>query len=486
MAEFLGGYDRRTRRVILLAGAAAIAVLGAAVTLSSTAKREAPAFERRAFFPDLGDRLQDVARLEIVSAEDTITVERDGDGGWIVPQKDGYPADIRPLREVFEGLRGLEILSPKTANAGWHSHLELKAPEQDGKAVKLRLTDADGAEIAALLVGKDDETGEVSGRNRFHARKPGENQTWLVTGRIARETNPASWLDTGLLDVDRDVIHSARIVPAEGDAYTVSRPNADAIDYSLDALPEGRETRSTFVVNGVATAIAGLDFEDVMAREGLPTGEDDAEPAPLATATFRTFDGLVLDVTQFAGEGEEERWVALAARVEPPMVQETSQDSSSNEPSTDADVGDADAGDADAGDAKGSSDAQADEQQAAEGAASDAPTTPEDPVAEEAAEDMAAEPRKTAVISAEVGAMVNRINRLAEGRVFKIASYSAEQMAKPLEDLLTPLETPADAPATDPVEDPEVLMPEMEQVGGAPSGNKATENNSEPDDSDGR
>ncbi len=82
--------------------------------------------------------------------------------------------------------------------------------------------------------------------------------------------------------------------------------------------------------------------------------------------------------------------------------------------------------------------------------------------------------------------MVNRINRLAEGRVFKIASYSAEQMAKPLEDLLTPLETPADAPATDPVEDPEVLMPEMEQVGGAPSGNKATENNSEPDDSDGR
>ncbi|MGF1454193.1 MAG: DUF4340 domain-containing protein [Alphaproteobacteria bacterium] len=409
MAEFLGGYDRRTRRVILLAGAAGLAVLGAVATLGSTTEREAPAFERRAFFPDLTGQLRSVAKVEIVSVDGTVTIERDGDGVWIVPEKDGYPADIRPLREVFEGLRSLDILAPKTANAGWHSHLDLKAPERDGKAVKLRLTDAEGGEIAALLVGKEDETGEVSGRDRFHARRPGENQTWLVTGRVARDTDPASWLDTRLVEVDREAVRSVEVTPAEGPAYRASRADRRTPDYTLDAIPEGRETRSPFIINGVAGAIAGLTFEDVMARDDLTT-DGAAEPDPVATAIYRTFDGLVVEVTQFEEGAEEgsdapaERWVTLAARAEPP----------------------APPAEPDAADAQGED----------ETAASTDDPAPEgdDPAAPEKAP-------QTGVISAEVGALVNRINRLAEGRVFRLASYTAEQMAKPLDELLTPTDT---------------------------------------------
>ncbi len=415
MMGFLSHYDQRTRMVILLAGATVLALAIAVFFVNSSVERSGPTHTPGAFFPELTSQLDSVTRIELADADSAITLERGEDGLWRHPDKDNYPASVRPLRALFEGLRGLQALTPKTANPEWHGFLDLEAPEQGGKSVRISLSDQSGNRLAGLLLGKPDETGEVSGRDRFHVRRIDDNQTWLVSGQLPRDMDVADWLDTQLFEITRQDIHRTEITLATKEPFTLQLPDRQSADYSLSPLPEGRTLREPYIVNGIATAITNIDIEDVLPRDALGVFTF------VGTFTYQTFDGLVIDVEQMQRAGEEDYWLSFSARAVPPLV------------SAEGEKGKAATESGEAGSVTGEADqvgsVEATQDQTPQGA-----------------------------ISAEVGAMVNRINGLAKGRAFRVPSYQAEQMAKSIEDLLEAEASPEDEESSDDVgsaEDPE-------------------------------
>ncbi len=62
---------------------------------------------------------------------------------------------------------------------------------------------------------------------------------------------------------------------------------------------ENRELLSEYEANGIASVLAGLKFDDVAKAETVVP-----DPSSTVVATFRTFDGLVVEITGFASNGK--------------------------------------------------------------------------------------------------------------------------------------------------------------------------------------
>lgn len=80
--------------------------------------REAP------LFPRLPEQAASVRRIEIISANGRVTLHgRDAD--WRVAEKHEFPASAAKVRALLEGLAGLVLIEPRTADPERHAALDL-------------------------------------------------------------------------------------------------------------------------------------------------------------------------------------------------------------------------------------------------------------------------------------------------------------------------------------------------------------------------
>jgi hypothetical protein len=104
-------------------------------------------------FPGLTDRLQNVAKIEIVGAKETLTLAQQG-GKWELPDRAGYPANQGKVRTLLTDLTELRRSEPKTSNPAEYARLGLEDPTAPNAASHLvRVLDAKGASLAELVVG---------------------------------------------------------------------------------------------------------------------------------------------------------------------------------------------------------------------------------------------------------------------------------------------------------------------------------------------
>ena len=104
-------------RTLGIVAAVTLAALAAAIGLNHTRK---PASELRSepLVPGLKDEVNAITKLSVIGAGNAplVVLERK-DGGWVVTNRDGYPADSGKLREFVLKLADATVLEPKTANA---------------------------------------------------------------------------------------------------------------------------------------------------------------------------------------------------------------------------------------------------------------------------------------------------------------------------------------------------------------------------------
>jgi len=299
-----------TRRLAMLAAVTVLVLIAAVWAMIAAGRAVNPEFEPEPMFPGLEQRLDRAATVTITRGEETVRLrkvtgeaeaqgegsEQDAGSRWVLADPDGYPVRIQPLRNTFVGLTELQKLRPKTANPEWHAYLRLVAPEDGGEAVRIEVRDAADQVLAALLVGEIEGVAGVAGQGTIHARKPGENQTWLVQGTLTLETSRAHWIESNVLGILREEITGANITPPEGPAYRVVRVNPASEDFTLASRPEGRTARSRFAVNAVGSAIANLEVEDVRPEGAIDfTG---ASYASYAIGDISVTAALVQDETK--------------------------------------------------------------------------------------------------------------------------------------------------------------------------------------------
>lgn len=259
--------------------------------------------------PGLAERLGEVAQIRVVAEGRTTTVRR-GERGWVVEELDGFPVDPAKVQALARSLVTTRLLEAKTERPERYARLEVEDPKDDkGKSRRLVLSDKDGREIAAVVIGKTRYGLFGPGRGGVYVRRAGEPRAWLADRRIEVPEEPIGWVDKQIVDLPRDSIARVVLRPGSGQEAVVTRSAADSPDLVLAGLPEGR-TADKDKLERLAGTLSALTLQEVRAAGKL------AFPADAPRARFETADGVVVDaVVVQEGQGEEAAfWVRLQAQ----------------------------------------------------------------------------------------------------------------------------------------------------------------------------
>jgi hypothetical protein len=373
------------------------------------------------FLPELQAKLNDIDRVEVVGGGKTpmATLVR-GEGGWVVSEKDGYPADIAKVRSVLLDLAEAHIVEQKTSNPEYYARLGVE-PIDDAKAGGLLLDLKQGdASLAAVTLGHE------AGNGFRYVRRDGMPESYLVDKRIDAPREAAKWVVPDIIDVRGDRVRQVTIERPGAETLTLTKATPEQQNFTVENLPKGRELQYPGVADVTGGALRGLRLEDVAAA--------DAGASPSVTTTYRTFDGLVVAVRGF--EKGADRWIEVEASVDEAQAKQAARKTEVHE----------DVGALKAADAADAADAAAVAETAgvadASGGADAAAEASEEAAQKSGGGEAAA--AKTEAAGAKAGtsalpdpaAEAEKINARVHGWQYRVASYQYDQMTRRMEDLL--------------------------------------------------
>ncbi len=285
-------------------------------------------------YPGLMERVNDVARMEIRSQGSAVTLVRDGEA-WLVENRDRHPALFEGVKRTAVSIADLRILAPKTRREALYPRLGVEDVDAEAAASRLvRLLDAKGEPLAELIAGRERTSDPTAGdRKAMYVRKAGDAQSYLVEGEVLATARPTDWMDTGIVDIPADRIYAVEIVQPDGSTAAIARTSREVKDYALADLPPGQEARSLALLTSLGTALGALRFEDVAAA-----GKVAFPDAGASRASYRTFDGLVIDVSIAKVDGRD--WARIAARFDPAAALAPPAADAAATPAAPADAGD--------------------------------------------------------------------------------------------------------------------------------------------------
>jgi hypothetical protein len=279
-----------TRSFVILA-IVTLAVVASAWWINS---RRAPETEvvKPLLFKDLGSRINDVAKLEVKTKNQTTTIARK-DGNWNIADRGGYPASFEKVKKTVLDVSQLRVLETKTANQDHYVRLGVAEPTAEGSDSKrLTLSNEAGTALATLLVGNDRTRADGSSAgSAFYARKPDEAQALLVEGHLNLSAEPNDWLDKLVVNLDATRVKEISIQHAGQKPIRITKADKDARDFALAELPGNLKLKSATALNTLATGLEQVNFDDVVPAQEF------SFPAGRTITEFRTFDGLIATVT---------------------------------------------------------------------------------------------------------------------------------------------------------------------------------------------
>ena len=270
-----------SRRLAMLL-TAGLAVVAFAIWLSSTRHLERATLAGDLVLPGLESALNSVTEVRLTKGDGTHATLKRGASDWIVGERD-YPADSGKVRKLLLDLGALNVVEEKTRLTANYPQLgveDLSSPKAAGTRVEV----VQPAKTYALIIGKSSSA--KSGYVRLVNTQP----SMLAAPLVAVEADPKRWLDHTLLDVPQDRIKAIEVKPAQGPAYTASRDKKEQPDFALRNVPKGRELTSPGAADSIAGSLAALTLDD--ARKQGAQGDP-----KVSQVTFRTFDGLELEVS---------------------------------------------------------------------------------------------------------------------------------------------------------------------------------------------
>jgi hypothetical protein len=145
-------------------------------------------------------------------------------------------------------------------------------------------------------------------------RRAGEPKSWLVSEQLSASPETRDWLDKDIINVSADRIQAATIAIGGGKPYSASKTSRTDADFKVEPLPKGKELSSSSAANGIATALLNLTLDDVQPKAQIATEK------PHATATYKTFDGLVVQLDGF--KKNDKHYVTLSASYDAALAEQ--------------------------------------------------------------------------------------------------------------------------------------------------------------------
>lgn len=283
-----------------------IAVLGAVWFLFGERSGNQEFSHGNPLYPDLAEKLGNVASLKITGALNTTHIQQDG-SVWRIQEKDGYPADINQIRILLKGLSDSRILHAKTDNPALYDRLGL-----GDDALHIHVADSAGNTLVDLDIG--DRTYENNSFSSY-VRPTDGARSYQVSALPEVLATPVQWLDQTLLHLDRSRISSVTLTYGDSQPFTLSRSSPDSA-FSLEDETGNGQNGSTALMDMVATAYTDLRFEDV--RRLAIDGKNEVGSRK-GHSVLQTFDGLTL-IFSFMDSLDEtgDAWLSINALYEEP------------------------------------------------------------------------------------------------------------------------------------------------------------------------
>ena len=295
------------KKFMIVAGATVL-LLGAGVWLSMHRSNLQTDRGGGSVFADLKNALGEVEEIRLSRGDGSRTTLHRNAEGWTVVERQ-YPADAARVRELALGLAGLRIVEQKTSDPANYAKLGVEAPDKPTAGSTLVEVVA-GTKTWSLIVGK-----AADGR-AVYVRKPAEAASALAQPLITADPDQKRWIDRLITDIPGANVHDIAVKPASGSGYVLTRADRNATDLTLSPIPKGRTPASAMSLNGQADALAAFHFDDV--RTLPATATPDTAKTATDNATYRTFDGQVIE---FTGHREGDKaFVAIATRRDPQLA----------------------------------------------------------------------------------------------------------------------------------------------------------------------
>lgn len=283
--------NRKTLIGLVVAAIVALA-LAIAVGHFNQPARSGDAAASDYLVPGLRDHVNDVGKIVVKGAGDKTlaTLER-GDKGWTLAEKGRYAVDSGKLRDLLLKLADARLVEQKTANKDKYAALGVQdVADASAKGVLVELSGL--AQPVGVIIG------DANPHGGSYVRRAGDAQSWLTTATLSVDKEPANWLHKDIAAIPSSRIASVTLTHADGSTVKIAKAAESDANFTLADVPKGREAGDAFTINGIAGALDGLRFDDVLpAKDAAP----DANPLK---ARFETFDGIVVDVTAWEYGGK--------------------------------------------------------------------------------------------------------------------------------------------------------------------------------------
>lgn len=250
-------------------------------------------------FPDLAPKLPNAARIEITHQGKVTAIVKHGDA-WGLEDRDGYAVQPGKLRGMLTALTELRLVEQRTSDPKEFSRLGVEDPnDKTGASNLLRVEDASGQPIAALIVGHRRVRTQGNVPEQVYVRRPDDDQTWLAEGSLQVDADPQLWLQRDIMNIDHSRIAAVAVtrgdetlqLARDGEKLAMKQPadHPPLDDYKLDDVDRGLEL---------------LTFQDVQ-TDKQPVGDK------IGQSVYTTNDGLAVTATVF--QGGKDIWARFAA-----------------------------------------------------------------------------------------------------------------------------------------------------------------------------
>jgi Domain of unknown function (DUF4340) len=285
------------RRVVGLL-IASLVIAAVAFWLGSQRQRSDLVAAGQPVLDGLKGSVNEVTELRIAKGDGTRVTLRKLPNSWTVVERE-YLADSGKIRKLLIDLGALEVVEEKTSDPASYDRIGVE-DVKSAKATGTQIEAVTPKKVYSLIAGRS------SGGKATYVRVPGTPKSLLASPQVTVDANPKQWVDRTMLDVAETRMKEVAITPVSGPAYTISREKKEQTDYTVSNVPKGRELSSPAVGNAVPGELVSFMLDDVRKAPA------EAAAAKQPTATFRTFDGLEV---QLSGQKDGERhYIAITPR----------------------------------------------------------------------------------------------------------------------------------------------------------------------------
>lgn len=212
-----------------------------------------------------------VARIRLEGSGDTgsVTLERKGEGKWVIGDLGDFPAAGARPEQLLQQLAGL--MRPLPMATSEEARKRFKVAD-DGFGRRLTLEDGNGKVLANLLIG------DSPGYKRVFARPAGDPGVYDLSLAVSDVSSRRDdWLDTGLLHLEQD-----KITRIAGNDWAVAK-SGDGWRFEGNAQPVDQSAVDEALVH-----LSNLSYRGVLGTQDSPAYQ---QQTPKAELTIGLGDG---------------------------------------------------------------------------------------------------------------------------------------------------------------------------------------------------